>query len=649
MNTVRRLYFYGLALISAEVVIWGLINLLRTVVDRSVGYSADTLATGLSLVLVGLPIFLLHWRVAQRDARRDPEERASRIRAVFLYAALFATLLPMVYALMAVLNRAFVQMAGLSTTRAWLGGEGTALDNLIALAINAAAFAFFWWILRADWQADTPENYLTETRRLYRYVWLLFSLTVAVAGIYNLLRYLFTFPVEQPDTLAVILSGAVTLLLVGGPLLAFFWWQIQSSLSNPAEHRSLLRLVVLYLISLAGVIGVISALGGVLTSLLRWVLGEPNTLAEFLRENSGEMAAAIPLGVMWWYFGQILTREVAAMPDQPRREALRRLYHYILSLLGLVTLYIGVIILLGAAARLVFEDGARFTALRDDFSGGISGPLVGLPLWLVTWRKMQREAARLDDTGDRARRSVLRKAYLYLVLFLLVIGAMGYTGRTLFILIDAALSGAPANLAAEVSHMLLSLIFDAALMVYHWRVLRQDGRVAQQTIGNLHAAYPTLVLIDGGETESGAFQQTFADALTQNLAKVAPRLPVAVHSAQQSAPDETMLGAKALMLPARLVLEPPEALRLWLSEYRGRRILIPVPEENWQWLGQTEKRPLDLGREAAQTLRQMAEGEAVRQSLPNSPWSIAGYILGGLFGLQLLFMLLVLLISSIFN
>jgi hypothetical protein len=33
MRTIRRLYFYLVTLISLEVVIWGLVNLLRTTVD----------------------------------------------------------------------------------------------------------------------------------------------------------------------------------------------------------------------------------------------------------------------------------------------------------------------------------------------------------------------------------------------------------------------------------------------------------------------------------------------------------------------------------------------------------------------------------------------------------------------------------------
>src|SRR5512140_1238504 len=96
MKTVRRLYFYAIAFISIEVVLWGLINLVRSIVDETVGGQAEALARALALVLVGMPIFLFHWLWAQRLAGRDPDERSAGLRAVFLYGILIATLIPVI-------------------------------------------------------------------------------------------------------------------------------------------------------------------------------------------------------------------------------------------------------------------------------------------------------------------------------------------------------------------------------------------------------------------------------------------------------------------------------------------------------------------------------------------------------------------------
>ena len=111
MRTIRRLYFYLVTLISLEVVIWGLVNLLRTTVDLLPGKGGTSLlSSGLSLVLVGLPIGLLHWHFAQGEALKDEDERATRIRALFFYALRAAILVPVVQSLLAIFSRTLLQL-----------------------------------------------------------------------------------------------------------------------------------------------------------------------------------------------------------------------------------------------------------------------------------------------------------------------------------------------------------------------------------------------------------------------------------------------------------------------------------------------------------------------------------------------------------
>ncbi len=77
-----------------------------------------------------------------------------------------------------------------------------------------------------------------------------------------------------------------------------------------AEQNSLLRLVVLYLVSLAGVVGVLAAGGNVLATLLDWLFGSPQTWSGFLEQSGVALAAALPLGVLWAYYGRILEAEM---------------------------------------------------------------------------------------------------------------------------------------------------------------------------------------------------------------------------------------------------------------------------------------------------------------------------------------------------
>ena len=560
MNTVRRLYFYILSLISFIVVIWGVVGLLRTIVSSGL-IGGSLLATGLSLVIVGLPIFYLHWQVAQRDARRDVEERTSRIRAVFLYAAFVGTLAPIVFALLALIDRELVRLIAGSDPYPWFGSGQTLADNLIAIVINAIGFVYFWRVLSADWRDDIPHNHLSDVRRLYRYLWVAAGLSLMVAALYNLLRFLFNLPGQSASdsgSMANMLAAGVACLLVGAPIWGYVWMQVQSSLVDPAERRSLLRLVFLYLISLAGGIGVLSTAGSAINLLIRWLIGEQMTLGEFFKNNSEQLGGLIPLSIMWWYYGRILNQEVAALPDQPRRAALGRLYNYVLSLLGLAVTFAGLLSLIEFFSRLAFARSSILIGYRGILSGALSALLVGLPLWLIAWRKMQSEALRVNDAGDHARRSVLRKTYLYLVLFGLVIGAMAFTGQLLYTLFNAALSSFPTDdFATTVMNRFLSLIVDLILLYYHWQALRTDGRMAQQSLGGLHAAFPTLILV---EEENDPFGLTLVEALQ----RTSSRLPAAVIPISRGAPDETMLAAKAVLLPLNVALNPPESLSLWL-------------------------------------------------------------------------------------
>jgi len=82
--------------VSLEIVVWGVIRLARTLANPSLALDAIELAGALALLVVGVPIFWFHWRMAQRQAGQEEEERFSLVRALFLYSALLVTFIPLV-------------------------------------------------------------------------------------------------------------------------------------------------------------------------------------------------------------------------------------------------------------------------------------------------------------------------------------------------------------------------------------------------------------------------------------------------------------------------------------------------------------------------------------------------------------------------
>ena len=288
MKTIRRLYFYTVAFISLEVVLWGVIGLLRSILDAEhVINSAQALAQALSLILVGVPIFLFHWLWAQRISANDEEEKTASIRAVFLYGVLLGTLVPVVQNLLALINRTFLSSAHLYTYRAIVGGSQTWLDNIIAILINLLIAAYFWNVLRGEWSTLPEQENFAEVRRLYRFAWVLYGLLMVIYGSQQALDFAFTL--SNRNVLGQIgretIVNAIALLVVGTPIWFYSWRILQDALQDSAEKESILRLGILYFLVLGGVITTLTA-GGNLAYIL-------------LNRLFGEQMAWIDMGLLW--------------------------------------------------------------------------------------------------------------------------------------------------------------------------------------------------------------------------------------------------------------------------------------------------------------------------------------------------------------
>jgi hypothetical protein len=630
MKSIRRLYFYLVAFISIEVVLWGLVGLLRSIVDRSISGGVDALAQALALILVGVPFFLIHWLWAQRAAARDEEEQNASLRAVFLYAILLATLIPVAQNLLSFLDRSFVELAGLGIGRAFSSfSQQTVADNLIAILMNGIVALYFWNVLRSDWTKITDRENYADVRRLYRYLWMLYGLLLTVFGAQQILRFLFYVPNGLLGHLGreVAING-MALLVVGTPIWVYSWYVIQRSLAEPEEMGSTLRLVVLYLLSLGGVITVITASWMVIDTLLNVLLGQSLTAAEVIQKIGGPVSIAIPLGLVWAYYGYWLNRHVEAAGDRVRQAGLKRLYNYILAAIGLVVAFVGTATLIAFLIDMLTGFGIVFSdAMRNSLASSLSSLIVGLPLWLLMWRPMQAEAMEQGELGDHARRSLVRKAYLYLALFASVIGGMATAVALVYNLLRAVLTGdADTDFVNNILNILQLLILFGVVLLYHLRVLRADGASTADSLAEKQKEYPILI-VDSGDG--------FADSLKTALLKFAPNAPVTVTSSA-SKPEGNF---SALVLSGSLATgSAPE----WIHSFNGDRIVVRDDTKALLWA--------DDSAQAAQVIQMRAEGQELqRKKTSRSPWMIVVYIFAVLFGFMLLMMLVSFGISLVMN
>jgi hypothetical protein len=262
--------------------------------------------------------------------------------------------------------------------------------------------------------------------------------------------------------------------------------------------------------------------------------------------------------------------------------------------------------------------------------------MVGAPVWGFVWFPLNQRVWQEGELGDRARRSTVRKIYLYVALFAAVIGVMVSGGRLVYELLRALLGDASPDLLRTTLSLAKSVILFALLLFYHGYILRVDLRLAERSLAERHAKFPVLLLTE----EIGDFSRMLVNALHRE----AEALPVAVHPIERGAPDSDLSAAKAVLLSTALTASPPEAIRLWLRDFKGDRVVVPTEVEGWHWAcpgdGQLSKRAY----RAAKIVRQLAEGEEIQPPADWTAGKIVLYIFVGLLAIPLLFRLVELLL-----
>jgi hypothetical protein len=476
MTTIRRLYAYLLALAGLAMLAVGAANLGQVLVDvllqtplaSGAGYTRDTIALNTAAVLVGLPVWLIHWLWIERSVQGDDAERGSTLRRLYLYVVLAGAMGVMAFSAHSALGNALDGLRGASSLDA-------VLRELPFLGTGLVVWLAHWRIAARDRALVGESGGSATLRRWYLYGAAFLGLLTLLVGASGLLEALWRLATSS--TANLVPADPIASTLVGGAVWLLHWSLLPRRLTEEAQREdgvSTLRSVYLFLALSVGVIGTLAGASQLLYYAVGRLLGvdRPGGVGgDLLQAAAGPVSVVIAYGVAWAYQRQALRRQAVAFEEAPRQAGIRRLYTYTVALIALGVLATGVAGLLWTLGDVVFNTAAANTGegWRGNVALFATLAIVGLPVWLLHWRP--------QPVAEDEVRSLARRLYLYVSLIVAMLAVVGSGAAALYRVINLLLGETSSvSLLSDLAHALAVVVVAGSVAIYHLRVLRADTR-----------------------------------------------------------------------------------------------------------------------------------------------------------------------------
>ena len=513
----------------------------------------EQVSLAIALLAVGSPAWWWHFRVAQRAAQAA-EERASALRSLYVHVVIFVTaLLVFGYgqrALRLVLQGTTFGSGDLPPGFFGLEPEWPArAAGAAAMALTSAVvLAFHVRLSLADRRATTIAGRAADIRHLAFYalvvVGLIFATFTTATTIDGMLRRVADevaplsgfsreppAPVVEPDLrrgpeptrppgvplkpvpvvsrddlLRFQLLGAVPAIVAGMALWLGTWIPLTRGLTrgNDAEieRRSPIRKLAIYLIVLVSAVTMLISVTFGLSTIGRRLLGDAvvEPYNSMWHELSTPVPFAVVFGAVWLFYRRVVEGEAARESESARAAALRRLYTYLISAIGLAMAAVG---LAGAIGVFGSQLMGINTHSHEETARYVAFVLVGAAAWAFHWRTAR---ASLDD---HERRSPQRRLYLYAAVLGGVLGLLVFGSAALYRLLNATLA---LSFTLETWHDVWHFVVDSAvagaIAFWSFRAIRADraalGAAAEET-------YAVIVLVTA--SDRGAARARVTNAL----------------------------------------------------------------------------------------------------------------------------------------
>lgn len=624
MKIIRRAYTYLIALISLEVVIWGMINLLRTIFGHGLAFpSASTLSMALALVLVGVPVFAGHWFWIQKN-EEEFEERNSYLRGLFFYGAFAGLFVPVVQNTLALVNRGGLALFKVNARFAFIGGTQSTIDNLIAIFVNLLIGVY---LFRLYTQRSEPKvrAHLTEISRLHGYLWVFYALFFILIGTQQMLRFLLTGRdlVINSTGFGPFVNG-LSLVVVGAPLWVGFWNYRQKMDAGEDHPPSAVRLTFLFLFSFLGIIVTLVSASLSVYPLIQTALRDPQGTEDLIARIANPFSIGFPVAVFWFYFHTWLKRDIETKYAPPEKRGISRFYAALLAVIGFGATLTGFGFFLSVFASFLYGTSIFNNAIRGSLANSLAILLTGLPLWMVYWRELDhpKNEDLIENTG-----SLTRRGYLYIAIFGTVIASMvsaiGLANDILF-----GFFGKRESIfgSGELASLFLTIEF-VVFAIYHWRTIREDNQFLKENETESPKSEKGIVLI--------GYEKAISDEI---IAAVKSRIA----DARIRAVSMAELHAAPITADEIVLLSLDEAGYTADKLSPNNQVVIQTSEGFVNGKALTGE---DI-QTATKAIVASLYGKSAFGKSKNQPWQIAAYIIAALFLVQVLFGVVAMIVSS---
>ena len=483
IGTTRRLFLYGLAFVALMLGASGITllaaGLLETLsASRDLSNDAAGTAFGLAATIVGFSVWALVWLAAQRTLAQYPAEAGTVGRKLYAYAVVGV-------------SAAVVAVTLANLLRRLLQPSDFEAEGLAPILVWGALWAFHWrWESREGQSSQDARS----VRRLHAYLTSTYGLVMLTVGTGTLLGVL-TGAAYDGLFRDRLLGGAgdalwhdqsrtaLAVALVGGLWWAWHWFGVSAH-----DLTSDLRRVVVHIVGIfGGLITVVAGTASALFAVLIWLMDRPRfaTAAEHFDVLPVALTTVLVAGGVWGYHVSLSAVEESSVSKQA---AARRTYRYLSAVVGLGTLAVGLVLLIGVAVGALTPTIAGGRWWATPLATSITLIIVGTPLWIVHWARQQ---AAMTAGAPGEADSLPRRAYLFGTIGVAVLATLGAFSAFLFQVIEAALEGRLSTSVLDDAKWAVGVAVAAALFgAYHWQVLREDRALEPPVLQVVPATAP---------------------------------------------------------------------------------------------------------------------------------------------------------------